>query len=164
MTPDQIILFVIYIIGIISNIIIFFIQKAEIKKLRNITDHVERYFKIFDVETFEKFVKLKEKGFEQEKDIMMKEISLKVTDEYMAKIGKPSLEKGIEQIKKDMGGRFNEMAWFIVDFLSFLPIEDRNRLIENHFPLNKKIIVDNLKSYDNGVNTVKEKSKKTPKQ
>jgi len=65
-----------YVVGTGFYIYSFFVHRAEINKLKNVTELMERYFKVFKVDDVENFVKLKEKSFELEKGYSMSQTRL----------------------------------------------------------------------------------------
>lgn len=146
-----------YLVGIIINGIIYRSQKQEIKKLQNVNGEIERYFKIFNVDSVEKLIGLKEKYFEQEKKMMINEISTKYTADFMEKVGHKSLQKHFKKFEGKMGEQFNELGWFVVEFLYTLPEEEREELIKTEFPKSETLIRDNLKVIEDAENDTLDK-------
>jgi uncharacterized Fe-S cluster-containing radical SAM superfamily protein len=156
MDTNDITLLVVYSIGVILNFVIFFIQRAEIKRLKNITEHVERYFKIFSVEEFEKLVKLKEESFETQKEVWLHKLKNKFTKDYMEKIGKPTMEKAQKELEKRLNDQFDEMGQLILDFLYNLPEDERENVLKDYLPLTTNIFREQLKAYDENESQKKE--------
>lgn len=145
MTNVEMALLAAYIIGIMLNGLVYRSQKQEIKKLQNVNGEIERYFKIFNVESFEKLISLKEKYFEQEKKIMINEISTRFGAEFMEKFGQKRLDKEFKIFQGKMGEQFDEFGWFIVGWLHCLSEEEREEMIKLNFPKSETLIRDNLK-------------------
>lgn len=148
MTSSQLILLVAYSVGIILNGIVFFVQKSKIDKLKDITDQIDRYFKIFNVDSFEKLIAIQEKIHDQQLKAVSNEMALKFTESYMEKFGHKRLDKGLKQFQKEMGEQFDEIGWFLIECLHALPEDKREELINTQFPKSEALIRANLKIRD----------------
>lgn len=143
MTKEMLLL-ICYIIGVASNVVIFFIQKTQINKMKTVTDQVEKYFRIVNVDEFEKFIKVKEKRFETQMEIVAHDMSKKFSENYMEKFGNKYMDKHLQKLDKEIGDQMSELGWFTAEWLAEMSERDRLKFIDDFFPKSKQLLLENI--------------------
>lgn len=122
----------------IVNVVVFIIQRSEIKAVRGINESMRSFVDTFDVDEVKKFVKMKQKTMEMKYHLMihnnekLKDIA---TDVVMSK-SKEMTEAITTQFKSE----HNELIAFTLNVLRTMTPDERQKIIEENLPQTKRFI------------------------
>lgn len=120
-------------------IIVFFIQKSQINKTKEINDSMKSFMEIFKIDEVKKYVKMKEET------VNMRAVEMILNDEKIKESMKNITNEKVDEIKKvyidQMGGQHLEMIAVIVQVLKSLKKESRINFIEDEIPSCKHIFI-----------------------
>lgn len=156
MTIQEVITISVYCIGVITYVITFIIQRSEIRKIKSVTDHMERYMKIFNVDEVEKYVRLKEKSFDQAMKNASHDLSEKFTAEYMEKFGNKRIQTAVKKFESELGGQINELGWYVAEWLYELPEDERETMIKEYFPKSEHLLREGIESIQKHMDAAEE--------
>lgn len=147
MTTDSII--TISIIGLytIVNLIVFFIQKAQIDSSKEIISSMKSFIDIFKIDEVKKYVELKEER------TFMKIDSIISNNETIKRMMNDSVNENIDKIKavyiEQMGSQHLEMTSVIIRLLKSIPKDKRLLFIECILKANKHVFIPMLDDIEN---------------
>lgn len=119
-------------IYLIALLYVFFIQKKKLEKIEGVTSSIESFFKIFDVDEVEKFVKLKEES------ARLKYSNLLADNEKHKKLIKDISDESIKHFEAKYAARLEnqmyELAYFTEMILVQMPKEKRDKAMTELLP------------------------------
>jgi len=138
------------IVGIytIFNIIVFFIQKAQINKQKEIITSMTAFANLFKIEEVERYVELKSKRVMMEaSDIIsdndkMKDIAFETVEDRL-----PNIQEAYSNIMEEKHKELLLVAFEMVKAVT--PKKDRRRFIDNKLHNNKDVFIELLDDYEN---------------
>ncbi|MDT7832218.1 hypothetical protein RQM59_07490 [Flavobacteriaceae bacterium S356] len=117
-------------------LIVFFIQKAQISKNKEVISSMKSFMEIFKVDEVKKYVELKSER------IMMQATDMIVKDESIKKAMKDITNEKVDEIKsiymEQMGEEHLELVEFAINVISSTPKERREELINKGLPKTKR--------------------------
>lgn len=147
MTTTEIVTLCIYGAGLLFYLYTFFIQRAQIKSLKETTDQLQKFVSVFDMEKVKEYVKVHEDTLEMKKELWAYAFAKDFTDKKMETKFKPMIDKHFEDFKTTkLNEHFNELGWFIIDFLLELSESDAEKCINNNFPSCGDLLRQNMES------------------
>jgi hypothetical protein len=128
-------------------IIVFFIQRSQIQKTKEINNSMKAFMDIFKIEEVRRFVDLKTER------IMMEAESLVANDEKVTSAINDIVKEKVGEIQKvygeQMGQQHLEMTAVIVGLLKKIRKEDREQLINEQLSSCKHIFLPMLNDIEN---------------
>ncbi|MBO6517432.1 MAG: hypothetical protein JJ975_12870 [Bacteroidia bacterium] len=121
----QSILVLVYVVG---GVILFRLQNREIKRLKSITETMNSYMSIFDIEKVREFAKMNEE-LANNKAVKFATEMIKDNKE-MEKI----VATAVTQAEDKFGMKLRELTVFCSSVINAIPEPDRTELINQHFP------------------------------
>jgi hypothetical protein len=137
-------LFTVIIIGIYTLIylIVFFVQKAQVAKMKEINILMKSYMEIFKIDEIKKYVELKTELAN------MKAINFITNSVEVEKTVLDTFEKNAskwrEEYLKDINDQHKELAIFAYIVSKSIPEGERNPMLERLLPLTGKYIIKAL--------------------
>ena len=129
---------ILLIVYLIVNLIVFFIQREEIKKLKSIVSSIKEYVSIIDIK------KLKEYADIREETIVNKSAILLADEESVKKIMDDSIDSKIKELTEiyltQIKGQHLELISFAIDTLKHLDNEKQKEVIINNLPKCKEFL------------------------
>jgi hypothetical protein len=134
LTAQDILLF----IYLIVNLVVFFIQREEIKKLKSIVSSIKDYVAIIDIKKLKEYVEVREET------IAHKSANILLDDEKVQKIMDSSIDSTIDKLTeiylKQIKEQHIELISFTVEILKQIDETKQNQIIEAKFPLCKDFL------------------------
>lgn len=146
MTTTEIVTLSVYGLGAIAYVVTFFIQKAQIDKMKSTTEQIERFVTIFDLKKVEEYVKIREKTLKFKQDNLIHSQSKKLTDKMMKEVVTPMLNNHFNEWQQHSGELTDELGYFVVGFLCECSDESVEKILENHFPKSADLIRHHVKA------------------
>lgn len=122
----------------IINVIVFVIQRSEIKAVKGINESMRSFVDTFDVDEVKKFVKMKQKTMEMKYNLMIHD-NEKLKDIATNVVMSKSKEM-TEEITKQFKSEHFELIAFTVNVLRSMQPDKRQKVIDDNLPQTKRFI------------------------
>lgn len=139
----------IIVIGIYTlvYVIVFFVQKSQLKSVNEINLSMKSFMDIFKIEEVKKYVEMKDET------IKMKFENMVADDEKITKIANEAILSNVDVLKdiykKQMGEEHMELVTFVVNVINSQPKEKRVDIIKNELPKTKRYLLKIFEDIDN---------------
>lgn len=119
-------------------VIVFFVQKSQIDRQKEISDSMKTFIEIFDIKKIEHFVSMSENLSKREIELERKELEINGAKIFANQIKKFMEENAIDKEKQEFIDKFNEMSSVIETMLLKMNKSEMNEFINQNLPLNKE--------------------------
>jgi hypothetical protein len=147
MTTESII--TISVIGLytIVNLIVFFIQKAQIDSSKDITSSMKSFIDIFKIDEVKKYIEMRDER------IIMQVDNIIAKNDTIKKMMDEVVNENVDKIKtvyiEQMGAQHLEMTGVIIRLLKSIPKDKRLLFIEYNLKANKHVFIPMLDDIEN---------------
>jgi hypothetical protein len=119
-------------------VIVFFVQKSQIDRQKEISGSMKTFIEIFDIKKIEHFVSMSENLSKREIELERKELEINGAKIFANQIKKFMEENAIDKEKQEFIDKFNEMSSVIETMLLKMNKSEMNEFINQNLPLNKE--------------------------
>lgn len=130
-------------------VIVFLIQKSQIKATKEIISSMKSFMDIFKIDEVKKYVKLKEEN------VIMKHKSLFLNNEIVKKMVEDANNASFEQLKemylKQMRNEHLELVSIVIEVIRSQPKDKRRDFINSTLPKTKRYFLEMLVDIENNV-------------
>ncbi len=132
---------------LVVNIVVFFIQREEIKKLKSIVSSIKDYVEIIDIKKLKEYVEIREET------ITHKSANILLDDKKMQKVIDSSINNTIEELTEiyltQIKEQHIELISFTVETLKQIDEIKQKQIIETKFPKCKDFLTKIMKDENN---------------
>lgn len=130
-------------------IIVFFIQKSQIDKQKEITSSMKSFIDIFDVKKVKEYAETIQETNLMKLDKIISDN--KTVNEIMRKVTNEKIDELKKLYNKEMGNQHIEMTLVICYFLKHIDKEERVEFINNHLESCNHIFIPMLADIDDDI-------------
>ena len=130
----------------IIYVIVFIIQRSEIKATKGINESMKSFMDIFKIDEVRKYVELKHER------VMMEVHDLIYNDEKLKEVLRKEImlnNEILEMNKKGLDEEHMELVMFTLNVLKKIPLEKRQEFTDKNLPKTKQFFLDKLENYEN---------------
>ena len=129
-------------------VIVFFIQKSQIDKQKDVINSMKSFIDIFKIDEVKKYVEIKTEtmklNVENIIEIKRKEFIKEISEDAEEAIRKIA-DDDLNEFKDKFKDKYNELWNELLDFIKLLPEDIRNQYIENNLTFTKESFLLELK-------------------
>ncbi|MFA6571860.1 MAG: hypothetical protein WCT77_11570 [Bacteroidota bacterium] len=129
-------------------VIVFFIQKSQIDKQKDVINSMKSFIDIFKIDEVKKYVEIKTEtmklNVENIIEIKRKEFIKEISEDAEKAIRKIA-DDDLNEFKDKFKDKYNELWNELLDFIKLLPEDIRNQYIENNLTFTKESFLLELK-------------------
>ena len=121
-------------------VIVFFIQKAQIDRQKEVINSMKSFMEIFSIDEVKKYVETKTERMKMELEINLSKMTKKAfleTESYFVEM----LDKETKKHVENFDLQYNEVCRTLFRFIATLPKEERLKFVEDYLPLTKNIFI-----------------------
>lgn len=140
----------IIIIGIYTlvYVIVFILQKNQIKSQKSTIASMESFMKIFKMDELTKYVNVKTEAMQLETNNKIDKFNKEFRENSVEIVSKLLNEEIKNRFSSDFDLKFNEISNCAISYILSQPIEERIAFIDENLPLTKDIFKKNLTDYN----------------
>ena len=137
---DNTLTFIILGLYTIIYLIVFFIQKAQIDRQKEVINSMKSFMQIFSIDEVKKYVETKTERMQIELENNLSKMTKKAfleTESYFVEM----LDKETKKHVENFDLQYNEVCRTLFLFIATLPKEERLKFVEDYLPLSKDIFI-----------------------